>query len=81
MQAHGYYRKVVIDYKYHVDTKVHSGGKTVSMTVDGSDLTYDTYNINTLSLTPGNPKVQIENTHVSGDNRRLYIKSVSFTYR
>lgn len=81
MQAHGHYRKVVIDYKYHVDTKVHSGGKTVSMTVDGSDLTYDTYNINTLSLTPGNPKVQIENTHVSGDNRRLYIKSVSFTYR
>lgn len=81
MLAHGHYRKVVIDYKYHVDTKVHSGGKTVSMTVDGSDLTYDTYNINTLSLTPGNPKVQIENTHVSGDNRRLYIKSVSFTYR
>ena len=81
MQAHGHYRKVVFDYEYPIDTKIHSGGKTISIKVDGSDLTYDTYNINSLSLTPNNPKVQIENTHVSGNDRRLYIKSVALNYR
>lgn len=81
MMAHGHYKKVVIDYKYDVITKVHSGGQSVSITVDGSDLSYDKYTINSLSLTPSNPKIQIENTHVTGDNKRLYIQSVSVNYR
>lgn len=81
MMAHGHYSKVVIDYKYHIKTNIHSGGQTVSLTVDGSDLNYDSYTINSLSLTSSAPKIQIENTHVRGDNNRLYIKSVSVRYR
>jgi hypothetical protein len=81
MMAHGFYQKVVISYKYNVKGKVHAGGDSVDFTADGSDLNYDLHSINTLKLTPSNPKIQIENTHKSGDGNRLYIESVSVMYR
>ena len=81
MMAHGFYEKVLFEYKYDVKGKVHAGGNYQDFTASGNDLDYDLHTINTLSLTVSNPKVQIENTHISGNNRRLYIKSVVLTYR
>lgn len=77
MVAHGYKYGI----SYDITTKVHVGGNSVSLTVDGSDNNYDSYKISSLSLSNSNPKVQIENTHVSGLYRRLYVQSVSVYYR
>lgn len=81
LYAHGRYVSTWPGYEYDVRTKVHAGGNSVEFTADGSDNDYDKHDISSLSLTSNNSKVQIENTHVSGNDNRLHIQSVSVYYR